>query len=154
MSAILAEHADYHYVQTIQAPPVVMFPLLCPEREKEWLPDWDARMIHSRSGVAEAGAVFATPHGNGETLWYTVAHESPRHVRFVRFQPDGVVVDIGIDVSANGEQASTVAIRYRFTATTEAGAEVVRQFTPARWQEMMLRWQSLMNAWLAQQNNP
>lgn len=150
MSAILAEHVDYRYVQTIQAPPAVMFPLLCPEREKEWIPDWDARMIHSHSGVAEQGAVFATPHVNGETFWYTVAHEPPRHVRFVRFQPDGVVVDITIDVSASGDNVSAVAVRYRFTATTAQGAEAVRLFTPARWQEMMLRWQSLMNDWLVQ----
>lgn len=153
MAMILAEHADYSYQQRIDASPAVMFPLLCPEREKDWLPGWDARMIHSHSGLAETAAVFATPHPNGETIWYTVAHEPPRQVRFVRFQPDGVVVDIEINVSALGKEQSSVAIRYRFTATNEAGAAAVRNFTPAVWQEMMQRWQSLMNDWLAQAKN-
>ena len=153
MPTILAEQADYSYVQTIQAPPAEMFPLLCPEREKDWIPGWDARMIHSHSGVAEPAAVFATAHANGETIWYTVAHEPPRHVRFVRFQPDGVVVDIAITVSPLGEEQSSVAIRYRFTAINDNGVQVVRNFSPAAWQEMMQRWQALMNDWFAQQNS-
>ena len=153
MPTILAEHVDYSYVQIINAPPAVMFPLLCPEREKEWIPGWDARMIHSHSGVAEPAAVFVTPHANGETIWYTVAHEPPHHVRFVRFQPDGVVVDIDITVHAEGDDRSSVVIRYRFTATNENGVTVVRNFTPAAWQEMMQRWQNLMNTWLAQQQS-
>lgn len=149
----LAEHVDYAYVQIINAPPAVMFPLLCPEREKEWLPDWQARMIHSHSGVVESGAVFATPYGPSETLWYTVAHEPNRHVRFVRFQPDGVVVDIDIHVEPKNADQSQVNIRYRFTASSATGAETVRKFTPAAWQEMMQQWQDLMNAWLAQQKS-
>lgn len=152
-AAILAEHVDYAYVHTFAAPPAQIFPLLCPVRESEWIPGWQARMIHSHSGLAEPGAVFATAHQQGETTWYIVAHEPPRHVRFVRFQPDGVVVDIVIDVEADGSSATRMAVRYRFTATTAAGAESVRQFTPTAWKEMMRQWQQLMNDWLARQKN-
>lgn len=150
---VIAEHVDHRYVQTIHAPPVEVFPLLCPVREKEWMPDWEARLIHSRSGLAEPGAVFASPRGQHETLWYMVAHEPDRHVRFVRFQPEGVIVDIGIDLAPDGPSGSKVAVRYRFTATSEEGSATVRGFTDQAWQAMMEEWQGLMNRWFAQRIN-
>lgn len=150
---VIAEHVDHHYIQTIHAPPHDVFPLLCPVREKEWMPDWEARMIHSRSGLAEAGAVFASPRGTGETVWYTAAHEPDRHVRFVRFHPEGVVVDISIDVAPDGPDDSKVAVRYRFTATSDAGTATVRGFTAEAWLAMMETWEGLMNQWFAQRKN-
>jgi hypothetical protein len=145
---ILAEQIERRFVQQIHAPPADVFPLLCPEREKEWIPGWQARMIHSRSGLAEAGAVFATPHASGETLWYTVAHLPDRELRFVRVQPDGVLVDIAIALEPAGE-GSRVEVRYRHTAIAPEGIAAVQAFTEAVWQEMMQRWQSLMNQWFA-----
>ena len=53
------------YRQTLHAAPSRVFPLLCPEREKEWLPGWHARMIHSASGVAAPRAVIASRDGDG-----------------------------------------------------------------------------------------
>ena len=84
------------FVQEIHALPERVFPLLCPEREKEWLPGWDARMIHSASGVAELGAVFETQHEAGRTLWIVTEYDPARRVAFVRWQPDGVIVHIQI----------------------------------------------------------
>lgn len=93
-AAIEAEHCSHEYTQSIDAPPDAVFPLLCPMREQEWIPGWRARMIHSRSGVAEDGALFATPGPQGETLWLVTGYEPPRRVQFVRYQPEGVVVRI------------------------------------------------------------
>ncbi len=63
--------------------PEEVFPLLCPELEKAWLPGWDYRMIHSASGVAERGAVFETPHALGTTRGWSPTHEpaAPRGLR-------------------------------------------------------------------------
>lgn len=152
---IVATQRTFNYRQTINAVPARMFSLLCPQREHEWLPGWQARMIHSHSGVAEAGAVFATPcaatAGTQETLWYTVTHQAPELVRFVRFQPNGVVVDIAIEVASDPAQAqqSLVDICYRFTATSVEGEAVVQVFDESQWLAMMQEWQALMNAWLA-----
>jgi hypothetical protein len=144
-----AAHADRRFVQHIAAPPAAVFPLLCPEREKEWIPGWEARTIHSRSGLSEDGALFATPHAGGETLWYTVTHRPDQEVRFVRLQPDGVLVDIQITLAPEGEQHSLVHVRYRHTATRTEGRAAVEAFTDTAWQEMMRRWQGLMNQWFA-----
>ena len=58
------------YSQINHAPPEVVFPLLCPVRERDWLDGWTYDMIHSNSGLVEMDYVFATP-GNeiGRTIW-------------------------------------------------------------------------------------
>ena len=135
------------YVQSNHAAPETVFPLLCPVREKEWLPGWEARIVHSICGLAEAGAVFATPHAQGETVWVITRHEAPRRVGFVRWQPDGVVAEIDIVLEPDGDARSKVHIRYVFTAVRGAG--VLQAITPAFWQGMMQTWESRMNEFLA-----
>ena len=44
---------------SVDAPPEVVFPLLCPVREYEWLEDWTCEMVFSESGVAEEDCVSA-----------------------------------------------------------------------------------------------
>jgi hypothetical protein len=47
-----ARRVSCEYTQTNDASPEIVFPLLCPVREAEWVPDWKYRMIYSQSGVA------------------------------------------------------------------------------------------------------
>jgi len=44
--------------------PEVLFPLLCPVREYEWIEPWKCDMIYSDSGFAEQDCIFQTdfPH--------------------------------------------------------------------------------------------
>jgi hypothetical protein len=139
------------FVQEIHAAPEEVFPLLCPVREKEWLPGWDARMIHSASGVAERGAVFETRHENGLTLWLVAEYDPPRRIAFARWQPDGVVVHIEIVLSRGHEGSTAVGICYTYTAANEMGATALGAMTEAAWLKSMIFWQGSMNEWLAKQ---
>ncbi len=49
------------YTQHLDAPPELVFPLLCPVRETEWVIDWKPKVVFSESGLAEADCVFITP---------------------------------------------------------------------------------------------
>ena len=138
------------YRQTLHAAPARVFPLLCPEREKEWLPGWEARMIHSESGVAEPGAIFASRDGDGsEIVWFTVAHEAPRHVRFVRWHPAGLLVDIELGLSSPAPDTTWLAVRYTYTATSPDGARRIAAMTAEQWQDQMTYWETHLDAWLA-----
>jgi hypothetical protein len=137
------------HAQSIAAPPDRVFPLLCPVREHDWLPGWRARMIHSASGIAEAGAVFASPHAGGESLWHICEYVPPRRIGFVRFQPDGLLVEIRIAIAAAAGAASRVTIRYAFTAVDARGEIALESCTDAAWQAMMEEWESRMNEWFA-----
>lgn len=135
------------FVQLIHAPPEEVFPLLCPEREKDWLPGWDYRMIHSDSGVAEPGAVFSTSHPAGTTTWLVIAHEPSRRVAFARFQPDGLIVHIEITLGRHVDGTTAVCIEYAYTPTHDASRAILAAFTDQEWLDTMAHWQGSMNAW-------
>ena len=74
------------HVMQLAASPGEVFPLLCPVREYEWIDVWQCEMIHSASGVAEAGAVFRTafPQDGPPDIWVISRYEPPRVIEFVR----------------------------------------------------------------------
>jgi hypothetical protein len=156
-SPILTTRLQRRYRQTLCAPPQRVFPLLCPEREREWLPGWEARWIHSASGLAEAGAVFATRDGAAdaadEVIWVVAAHRPPAHVHFVRWHPRRMVVDLKLDLQAAGAAAAPgstwLDIEYTYTALSPAGAARIEAMTEAQWREQMTFWEESLNRWLA-----
>ncbi len=144
------------YRQTLHAAPERVFPLLCPERERDWLPGWEARWIHSASGLAEPGAVFATRGGSADdapgVIWVVAEHRPPTRVHFVRWHPREMVVDLQLDLQpAGGTNGNTtwLDIRYTFTALSNAGGASIKAMTAAQWQEQMTFWETHLNRWLA-----
>jgi hypothetical protein len=137
------------YRQTLHAAPRHVFPLLCPEREKQWLPGWDARMIYSESGVAEPRAVFATHDGDGNAVvWLFAAHKPSRHLHLIRWHPEGMLVDIELDLSSPQADMTCLDVRYTYTATSEAGRQRIAAMTPEQWQAQMTHWETHLDAWL------
>lgn len=156
---VVSARLTRHYRQNIVAPPARVFELLCPEREKEWLRGWDYRMIHSLSGLAEPGAVFATPGGSGpgpsDVIWVTTDHVAPARVRFVRFHPGEMVVEVDLRVAAAGDDCSTVDVSYTFTPISDAGTRRVATMEEAAWNTQMQTWENAMNDWFAaRRSNP
>lgn len=139
---VLSARLTRHYVQKIRATPEQVFPLLCPELEKAWLPGWDARMIHSASGVAERGAVFETK----TAVWIVTEHDAPRRIAFARFQTDRVLVHIEITLSPL-EDETAVCITYTHTPTDESARAILAAARESDWLDTMHFWEGSMNAW-------
>lgn len=77
----------YRDFQTLlNAAPEEIFPLLCPIREYDWIPYWRCELLYSRSGIAEAGCVFATDLDDqyGRETWVVSCYEPNRRIAFVR----------------------------------------------------------------------
>jgi hypothetical protein len=142
------------FVQHIRASPDNVFPLLCPEREKEWLPGWDARMLYSASGLAELGAVFETRHERGTTMWLVTDYAPPRRVCFARWQPDGLMVQIEITLGRRHDGSTAVCVCYTYTAISEDGAATLAAMRESQWLDTMAFWEGSMNEWLAKQPAP
>jgi hypothetical protein len=157
VSPVIATRLQRRYRQTLCAPPERVFPLLCPEREREWLPGWDARWIYSTSGLAETGAVFATrdaaADAAAEVIWVVAAHRPPTHVHFVRWHPGQMVVDLELDLQPAGADpppgSTWLDIAYTYTALSAAGAARIEAMTEAQWREQMTFWEDSLNRWLA-----
>ena len=100
-----ATTTEYTYEMHVGAPASEAFPLLCPVREDDWVIGWKdiATLIHSRSGVAELGAVFQTRHGDTTETWVVTAYEPDARIAFARF--DGHVVKrLVIDLEVQGDR--------------------------------------------------
>jgi hypothetical protein len=137
------------FVQRLRSGPEVVFPLLCPVRESDWLEDWTCDLVYTVSGVAEPGCVFTTPHrGDTTTVWFMADHEPPRRVRFVRVTPGAMVVEIDILLAPLGSGETEAAIRYTYTALGEQGRESLERSTEEEWLRMMEWWEKSMNHYL------
>ncbi len=138
------------YRQTIDAPPDVVFPLVCPVREAEWLDGFEYTMVYSASGVAEPGAVFTTSsEGEDDTVWVISRHEPATGVvQFTRFTPGSRTCLLTIVVSACGETRSHVDISYAYTSLTPAGRAFLEGWTEDAFQGALRFWEKSMNHFL------
>ncbi len=145
-----AQRVTRTYRQTIHATPDQVFPLLCPVREREWAEGWECEMLYSESGLAEAGAVFTTPHhGESETVWVITGYEPSRRIHFVRVTPGETTVDIEIVVEPLGERESNLDIRYTYTSLGPLGDRRIKALTEEAWRADMEFWERGMNHFLA-----
>ncbi len=138
------------YRQTIDARPDVVFPLLCPVREAEWLDGWEYTMVCSASGLAEKGAVFTTPgRGEDDTVWVISRHDpGARAVEFTRFTPGSRTCLLEIAVSPFGEARSHVDISYAYTSLTAAGNAFLDAWTEQAFLDAVRFWEKSMNHFL------
>jgi hypothetical protein len=145
-----AKRVSRSYRQTINATPDQIFLLICPVREAEWLEDWDYRMIYSKSGLAEEGAVFSTPYeGEEDTIWIITEHDAIKHkVEFVRITPASRASILTVDVREKDERSSYAEITYTYTALTEDGNKFVDNYTEEFFQRNLKDWEESMNYFL------
>ena len=145
-----ARHVKKEYCQNINAVPDKVFPLLCPVREAEWLEGWQYKMIHSKSGLVEEGAVFSTP-GKDEpnTIWIVTKHDSAIYeVEFTRFTHQSRTCVLNINVHPRGEHGSYVYISYTYTGISPSGNRFIDDLTEEVFQEDMKFWEDSMNHFL------
>lgn len=143
------KRVSHTYVQTNSAPPDAVFPLLCPVREAEWVPDWKYRLIYSKSGFAELGCVFATPNEDGsETTWIVTEYEPTRRIAFAWFWPGMIATRLTIDLVPNGNNRTNARISYEYSALSEAGERELDTYDERWYAAKMEHWQSAINQYL------
>jgi len=121
-----AVRAVHTYEMRLRARPEAVFPLLCPVREHEWVDGWQARVVFSDSGFAEAGCVFTTAlPGDAERVWTVSRYEPPHAIGFVVVASGLHVMTLEIRLRPGEDADSTVAgWTYVFTSLSEAGDAV------------------------------
>jgi len=142
MSTSRSLRLTHTHVMGLPSPPEVVFPLLCPVREAEWLRGWEARMVHSTSGVAEPGCVFTTPGLDGaEWIWVISRHEAPGTVQFIVHAPGSHITVLDIALEAVGE-GSRARWTYALTALDPGREAFHRDYmaaTPGRLRDLEAR---------------
>jgi len=142
--------ASKTYKQINNAKPEVVFPLLCPVREKDWIDGWDYKMIFSKSGLIEKGCVFSTPHhGNEETIWYVTEHDTVNYkLEFVRVTPNEETVKINIHLEDNGNGTTSSNITYQYTALNESKNSWIKEKLDSEFKENMIWWEKAINYYI------
>lgn len=140
------------YKQIHNAKPEIVFPLLCPVREKDWLPGWDYNMIYSKSGLIEKGCVFSTPqHGKEQTIWYVTEHDSENYkIEFVRVTPNEEVVRINIFLVDNENGTTTSNLTYQYTGLNESKNAWIKDKLDNEFKESMMEWEVAINYYIEQ----
>jgi hypothetical protein len=134
--------------QSLAAAPASVFPLLCPVRERDWVPGWDPPLVITRSGFAERDAVFTTLDGDRESVWYTIEFDPPRRIAFVKVTPGVVATRITITLEPDGATRSFADVEYEYTALGTAGRDLVASMTAERYGEFMAEWEDQLNRYL------
>jgi hypothetical protein len=113
------------------APPDRVFPLLCPQREHDWIPTWRAQIVHSHSGFAELDCVFTTdsPH-DGHRTWVCTRFEPSRVVEYAAFSSLGYVMHLAIELVPIRDVATNVSWSRRFIASNDQGRKWMEALTP------------------------
>jgi hypothetical protein len=107
----------------VEAPRALVFPLLCPVRERDWLPGWQADVVYSKSGLVEDGCIFRSRNPKlGEGLYATSRHEPEAGiVEFVVFYPGILVMKLDILATATGLESTRLRWRRTYTALGPEG---------------------------------
>ena len=138
----------HSYLQRLHAPPREVFPLLCPVREAEWIPDWAPRLVLSNSGTAEGGAVFITP-GQPEAIWTVTRYEPSERIGFIKVTPGVTVAQIGVILRPDADGGTYADVTYAHTSLgTAEGDAAVAAFTADAYGESMALWERRLNHFL------
>ena len=125
-----ARRISLQFDTEIAAPPAVIFPLLCPVREHDWLPGWRAEMICSESGLAEDNCVFAAENPLfGPAIYYMSRHDAAQGiVQFVIFYPGKAIqkLDLALEPTPAGTRFS---MRRTFTGLSAEGNAAIDRIT-------------------------
>lgn len=104
-----------------------VFPLLCPVREKEWIPGWDFEWIFSKTGLIGECCLFKTKEYGEDTFWFVVEYDQIKfRIVFVQFVPDLLTARFTVHLVEQG--GKTIAqVEYVFTSLSEKGKEYIEK---------------------------
>ena len=132
----------------LSAPPEIVFPLLCPVREYDWIPVWKCEIIYSKSGYAELGCVFTTDFKDhsGSEKWVVCTYEENKQIGFVK---TGTHSTTRYNVSLEQNQTgSTIQWKQEITSLDEHGDLLLDKITESVYDEKMKHVNQLLEYYL------
>jgi|WetSurMetagenome_2_1015567.scaffolds.fasta_scaffold21078_4 hypothetical protein len=114
--------------QLINSTPEKIFPLLCPQREYDWIPTWDCKMVYSESGYSEQDCVFTTDiQGDTKETWVVDRFEPNHFIQFIKFA-ESRVIRYSITLTDHPDGTTALAWEQTITALTEEGNHYIETF--------------------------
>ncbi len=138
------------YQQTLEGTKEEIFPFLCPVREKEWLQDWEYKMIYSESGYAEKGCIFETNNNYGCYRWIITKHDKDNNqIQFIKMKENYIIVIIDIYLEEKSKKLTYCNIEYTFISLSdEASVTIYKENTEEAFNKHMKKWEDSLNYYL------
>lgn len=123
----------------VDAPPSLVFPLLCPVRERDWLPGWEADIVYSKSGLVENNCIFTTENRQlGPALYVVSRHEPAQGVaEFVVFFPGKLVMKLDIALAPTAAGGTRLQWTRTYTGLSAEGNAALEPMTEALYQQQV-----------------
>lgn len=143
------ERMERTYVQSLNATPEVIIPLLAPRAETQWAHDWHPHFFFQGTGCSEQGSVFQTHHHGKKETWLMTKHDiAGLRSEFIHFN-ENTVCEITIQLKKDGKDRAKVELIYRYTALNQHGNDYIRRhFTKVEFEAMAAAWERELNAYL------
>ena len=141
--------ATRSFTQHLVAEPAVVFPLLCPVLEADWIEDWNPISVFTFSGVAEQDCVFITADDQSEAIWVITRHDPENgFVEMIKINPLITACRLTIQLRAI-ETGSEAFVTYSHTSLGPEGDAFVESFTEEYYRQFMQDWESRLNHFLS-----
>lgn len=123
-----------------------VFPMLCPERELEYMSGWTYRWVYSNSGFMEKNCVFVTPQYGTETTWILMDcdHENCSF-QAVQFAKDLMAIQLRVSLNQIAKGETEIAAQYCLTALTETGNQAISIMSQERFDADLVIMQAELN---------
>lgn len=113
------------YSSYVAGPPEKTFPLLCPERECEWIEFWpqQGKLLYTDSGFAELDCIFkATVFDHlGPETWCCSRYEPSKAIDYLRMSPHTVIrLELRLEPAGPGTHITAKLV---FSALDKKGEE-------------------------------
>ncbi len=133
----------------LEGDPEVVFPLLCPVREYEWIEPWKCDMVYSVSGFAEQDCIFQTdfPQDGPKDTWVVCRYEKPKLLEFVRV--NGIrAIRYTISLRRIGEGKTESEWQQVITGLNAEGDRFVESLSDEEFKHRVQRIEQMLNHYL------
>ena len=137
-----------HYTMCLPFSAKEIFPLLCPVREYDWIPEWHCSLVYTESGFAELGCVFQTDFADqfGIETWVVSRYEKDSCISFVR-TGEHRATRYTITLTPAG-QSTNLVWHQELTGLSDIGNELLSTAAPAAFSTQMQKLEQLLNKYL------
>ena len=149
MKVIQPKRSKHSCVQIWQSNPDKVFPLLCPVRETEWIPNWDPKLVVSKSSVMELDCLFIESGEPDDAIWVVTSYEPNSFIEMYRIVPGITVSKFSITLAEEKEGITRALLSYEHTALGEDGEQIVDSFTNEAFNELMGHFETAINYYLS-----
>lgn len=143
------EHTlDFELQQSVSK----VFPLFSPEKEKDWVPEWDYQNVMGTTELFE-DYVFLTKshdHGTTEAIWLVKRFNPETHtVEFYKVEPGNKIGLVRVSCVVLAVEITKVEVTYKYIALSNKGENFISGFTAEVYKEFIEKWRSLLSQYFA-----